>query len=189
MTQAVKPLIGITMGDPLGIGPEVAVKALADARVHAMARPLIIGHEQMFRKAAGIAGLECDIRSVQCEADADFQAGIINVLQLEECRVKSETYGTVSAEAGHAAFVAIERAIALAQGARIHGIVTGPINKEAINAAGHHYPGHTEILAHYTGTRNFAMLLAYGELKVIHVTTHIPLHQVSASITKDRVFD
>ena len=187
MTETARPLIGITMGDPSGIGPEVAVKALARASLQAPARPLVIGHEQVMCQAVHRAGLALQVRSVQSETDADFQEGVVNVLQPEGCHVGTPALGQVSAEAGHAAFVAIEKAIALAQERRIHAVVTGPIHKEAINAAGHHFPGHTEIFAQYTGTEDFAMLLAYGDLKVIHVTTHIPLCQVSESITRDRI--
>ena len=175
MAGTVKPLIGITMGDPFGIGPEVAVKALACPHIEALARSLLIGHEQVIRRAVGRAGLALQVLSVQSENEADFQKGVINVLQPEGCDVKTPAFGKVSAEAGHAAFVAIEQAIALAQSGRIHAVVTGPIHKEAINAAGHLFPGHT------------AMLLAYGDLKVIHVTTHIPLCRVSESVTRERV--
>ena len=187
MKETVKPLIGMTMGDPMGIGPEVAVKALARTSVHTMARPLVIGHEQVMRKAVHRAGLALQVRLVQNETDAVFKEGIINVLQPEGCQVSTSAMGQVSAEAGHAAFVAIEKAIALAQEGHIDAVVTGPIHKEAINAAGHHFAGHTEIFAQYTGTQDFAMLLAYGDLKVIHVTTHIPLSKVSESITKERI--
>ena len=188
MQATVKPLIGMTMGDPMGIGPEVTVKALAHKPVHEMARPLVIGHEQVMRQAVSRAGLALVVRSVQSETDAEFQAGVVNVLEPEGCHVTQDMLGQVSAEAGHAAFVAIEKAIALALERRIDAVVTGPIHKEAINAAGHRFPGHTEIFAQYTGTQDYAMLLAYGDLKVIHVTTHMPLARVSDSLTQERIF-
>jgi len=188
MTRTARPLIGMTMGDPMGIGPEVAVKALSRACVHALARPLVIGSEQVMRQAVRRAGLPLQVRSVCSETDADFEAGVIYVFQPEGCQVTTSALGQVSAEAGHAAFLAIENAIALAKERRIDAVVTGPIHKEAINAAGHHFPGHTEIFAQYTDTRDYAMLLAYGDLKVIHVTTHIPLCQVSESLSRERIF-
>ncbi len=187
MADTDRPLIGITMGDPSGIGPEVAVRALARASLQALARILVIGHEQVMRRAVHRAGLALQVRRVQNETEGDFREGVVNVLQPEGCHVGTSALGQVSSEAGHAAFVAIEKAIALAQERCIHAVVTGPIHKEAINAAGHHFPGHTEIFAQYTGTKDFAMLLAYGDLKVIHVTTHIPLCRVSESITQDRI--
>jgi 4-hydroxythreonine-4-phosphate dehydrogenase len=182
-----RPIIGITMGDPFGVGPEIAVKALADKNIYSLCRPLLIGNVKVFQEAVTLTGLELKVRSVRSETEADFKPGQIDVLQPADCLVEELQYGTVSAEAGHAAFIAIEKAIELAKSGKIHAAVTGPINKEAINAAGHNFPGHTEIFAHYTGTKDYAMLLIYGDLRVIHVTTHVPLEQVSRMVTKQRV--
>jgi 4-phospho-D-threonate 3-dehydrogenase / 4-phospho-D-erythronate 3-dehydrogenase len=170
--NALKPVIGITMGDPSGIGPEIAVKALSCERVRALCRPLLIGSTPIIAEAAADIGLE---------------PGTIEVLEPEGCAIKNRMYGKVSAEAGHAAFVAIEKAIELALAGQVAAVVTGPIHKEAIRAAGHPFPGHTEMFAHYTGVKDYAMLLVYGDLRVIHVTTHVPLSQVSSLITKPRV--
>ena len=182
-----RPIIGITMGDPCGIGPEIGVKALACERVASICRPLLIGNVSVIEEAAILSGLGLKIRSVPMETEARFEPGVIDVLQPEDCCIKKRTYGKISAEAGHAAFVAIEKVIELARNGRIHAIVTGPIHKRAINAAGHPFQGHTEIFARYTGTEDYAMLLIYGDLRVIHVTTHVPLSQVSGLITKARV--
>jgi 4-hydroxythreonine-4-phosphate dehydrogenase len=201
------PIIGITMGDPGGIGPEIAVKGVAGilpARVEGVSpshlacrcssglcRPLLIGDIAVIEEAMTLAGLDLEVRVVPAETVAarDFATspGVIDVLQPEGCCVKERTWGRVSAEAGHAAFVAIEKAIELAMAGQIDATVTGPIHKEAINAAGHAFPGHTEIFARYTGTEDYAMLLVYGDLRVIHVTTHVPLSQVSGLITTARV--
>ncbi len=182
-----RPILGITMGDPFGIGPEIAVKALATQNIYSICRPLLIGDAEVFRQAMTVMGLELKTLSVQSETEAGFEPGQIDVLQPAGCHVKELHYGTVSATAGHAAFLAIEKAIELARNGRIHAAVTSPIHKEAINLAGHDFPGHTEIFAHYTGTKDYAMLLIYGDLRVIHVTTHIPMQQVSRMITQDRV--
>lgn len=182
-----KPIIGITMGDPCGIGPEIGVMALACERVASICRPLLIGNVSVIEEAATMSGLGLKIRSVLIETEAHFEPGVIDVLQPQDCHIKERTYGKVSAEAGHAAFVAIEKVIELARTGRVHATVTGPIHKGAINAAGHHFPGHTEIFARYTGTEDYAMLLIYGDLRVVHVTTHVPLGQVSGLITKPKV--
>ena len=182
-----RPIIGITMGDPCGIGPEIGVKALACERVASICRPLLIGDVSVIEEAAVLSGSGLRIRSVSTETGARFEPGVIDILQPEDCNIKEQPHGKVSAEAGHAAFVVIEKAIELAMNGRIHAVVTGPINKAAINAAGHHFQGHTEIFARYTGTEDYAMLLIYGDLRVIHVTTHVPLGQVSGLITKVRV--
>lgn len=182
-----RPIIGITMGDPFGIGPEIAVKALSVGRLRANCRPLLIGDVAVIREAAALTGLDLQVWSVPDEAEAGLEPGVIDVLQPEGGCVRTRTYGRVCAEAGHAAFVAIEKAIELAMAGRIAATVTGPIHKEAIRAAGHPFPGHTEIYAQYTGTADYAMLLVYGDLRVIHVTTHVPLRKVSGLIAKARV--
>jgi len=175
------------MGDPAGIGPEIAVKALADKNIYSICRPLLIGNTGVFQEAVNLTGLDFTLKLVQNEAETGFKPGKIEVLQPEDCNIEQLRYGTVSTEAGHAAFVAIETAIELAKRGKINAVVTGPINKEAINAAGHNFPGHTEIFADYTGTKDYAMLLIYADLRVIHVTTHVPLEQVGRMVTKERV--
>ncbi len=170
--SALKPVIGITMGDPSGIGPEIAVKALSCEKVREWCRPLLVGDARAIARAA---------------ADAGLDPRTIDMLEPEGCCVQGQTYGKVSAEAGHAAFLAIEKAIKMALAGQIAAVVTGPIHKEAIRAAGHPFPGHTEIFAHYTGVKDYAMLLVYGDLRVIHVTTHVSLSQVPSLVTKARV--
>jgi 4-hydroxythreonine-4-phosphate dehydrogenase len=189
-----RPVLGITMGDPFGIGPEIAIKALANKDVYSLCRPLLIGDANVFKQVIPFTELELKVQPVHSETEAVFSTGCltaelgqINVLQPEGCCVTELQYGTISAQAGQAAFAAIEKAIELATSGRIHAVVTSPINKEAIHLAGYDFPGHTEIFAHYTGTGDYAMLLIYGDLRVIHVTTHIPLRQVSQKITKTRV--
>jgi len=190
-----RPFLGITMGDPFGVGPEIAVKALANENVYSLCRPLLIGDVNVFRQAVAFTQLKLKVRSVQSETEADFKPGQIDVLQPQGCCVKELLYGTVSAQAGHAAFTAIEKVIELAMDGTIHAVVTGPINKKAIHSAGYDFPGHTEIFAHYTGTKDYAMLLIYDEdsrfagasLRVVHVTTHVPIREVSQMITQARV--
>ena len=182
-----RPIIGITMGDPFGVGPEIAVKALADKNAYSLCRSLLIGNIKVIQEAITLTKLELKVQPVLSETEADFKPGQIDVLQPAGCLVKELQYGNVSAQAGHAAFTAIEKAIELAKSGKIHAAVTCPINKEAINAAGHNFPGHTEIFADYTGTKDYAMLLIYGDLRVIHVTTHVPIEQVGRMVIKQRV--
>ncbi|MBN1507089.1 MAG: 4-hydroxythreonine-4-phosphate dehydrogenase PdxA [Sedimentisphaerales bacterium] len=191
-----RPIIGITMGDPCGIGPEIAVKSVAGilpARAEGgtpssrSCRPLLIGDASVITEAVALAKLDVKVRTVPTAEASASAPGVIDVLQPEGCCVGERVYGKVSAEAGHAAFVAIEKAIELALTGQIDATVTGPIHKEAINAAGHAFPGHTEIFAQYTGTEDYAMLLVYGDLRVIHVTTHVPLSHISGLISRPRV--
>ena len=182
-----RPTIAITMGDPAGIGPEIAAKALARGEVYKTCRPLIVGDAEVMRQGMRIAGVRLCVRSIAQVEEAAFHENGMDVLDLKNVDVAHLEPGRVCASAGNAAFEAIEKVIELALDKRVDATVTGPIHKEALNAAGHKYAGHTEIFAHRTRTRDYAMLLVYGDLRVIHVTTHIPLQQVSGSITKARV--
>jgi 4-hydroxythreonine-4-phosphate dehydrogenase len=183
-----KPLLGITMGDPAGIGPEVVVKALTGKHIYELCRPLVIGDGNVMAAAAGFLKAKCQIHLIDDVDEANFEYGTIDVLDLKNVDLKKLQYGQVSAMAGDAAFTAIEKAISLAMEHRIDATVTAPINKEAINLAGHHFSGHTEIYAHYTGTRDYAMMLVHEKFRVIHVSTHVSLRQACERVKQDRVF-
>jgi 4-hydroxythreonine-4-phosphate dehydrogenase len=183
-----RPIIGITMGDPSGIGPEIAVKAMACQQLRSTCWPLLIGDAVIITEAVTLTGLNLTALPIFSIDEARFDPETINVLQVDGCACPNLKHGEISAESGNAAFLAIERAIELAQAGQLDAIVTGPIHKEALHAAGHLFPGHTEIFAQYTQTQDYAMLLIYGDLRVIHVTTHIPLQKVSDAIEPSRIF-
>jgi len=166
--------IGITMGDPAGVGPEVVMKALAHPATYETARPIVIGDAKRLERAAAIARLALDVRAVAEPEQARFEHGTVDCIDLGLVPVDLP-FGKLSAAAGEAAYRYIERAVALANKQRIDAICTAPINKEALNAAGHRYPGHTELLAELTGTREVSLMLMAPKLRVIHVTTHIGL--------------
>jgi len=169
-----RPRIGITMGDPAGVGPEVVMKALAHQAPYENARPLVIGDAKRLERAATIAGLKLAVRTLREPEDARFERGTVDCIDL--ALVPAELpFGELSPLAGEAAYRYIERAVKLAQERRIDAICTAPLNKEALNAAGHRYPGHTELLAELTGTREVSLMLMAPKLRVIHVTTHIGL--------------
>ncbi|KAF7963326.1 4-hydroxythreonine-4-phosphate dehydrogenase [Cupriavidus sp. UYMU48A] len=168
------PVIGITMGDATGIGPEVIVKSLAHASVYAQCRPLVIGDARRLEQAAALTGTPLTVRAVDTPAQARYQRGTIDCIDLGLIPADLP-FGKLSAVAGDAAFRYIERAVALAQAEQIDAICTAPLNKEALHAGGHRFPGHTEMLAHLTGTPEVSMMLVAPKLRVIHVTTHIGL--------------
>ena len=169
-----RPRIGITMGDPAGVGPEVVMKALAHQAPYENARPLVIGDAKRLERAATIAGLKLAVRALREPEDARFERGTVDCIDL--ALVPAELpFGELSPLAGEAAYRYIERAVKLVQERRIDAICTAPLNKEALNAAGHRYPGHTELLAELTGTREVSLMLMAPKLRVIHVTTHIGL--------------
>ncbi len=184
-----KPILAITMGDPAGIGPEIAVKAFAIESMHDICKPILIGNAIVMKKAVDCLGNHQNIRTVQKVSEAKFEYGTIDVLDLEVESPEEIHFGEVSAVAGDLAFRAVKKAIDLALAKEVAGTVTGPIHKGALNLAGHHFSGHTEIYAHYTNTSKYAMLLADKNLKVIHVSTHVSLREACDKVKKDRVLD
>ena len=184
-----KPVIGITMGDPAGIGPEICVKALSDTNIYTKCKPLIVGDAEVIRHAVDMLGLSLNINPVYKVEDAVFTPGIIDVFDLRNVIADELLPGEVSAMAGHAAFEAVTKVIEMALNNQIDATVTAPINKESIHRAGHHFSGHTEIYAHYTNTAKFAMLLADDNLRVIHATTHVSLRKACDLCKKERVLE
>ena len=175
------PTIGITMGDPAGVGPEVVMKALARADAYALCRPLVIGDAKQLARTDVFLRLNLEIHPVKAPVQAKFRPGMVDCIDL--ANVPSDiAYGKVSAVAGEAAYRYIERAVKLALDHSIGAICTGPINKEALNAAGHRYPGHTELLAKLTGTKEVSLTLFAPKLRVIHVTAHVGLLDAIAII-------
>ncbi len=159
------PRVGITMGDPAGVGPEVVVKALGHAEVYERCRPTVIGDARRLTRAGRLVNQP---RPVEC-----VDLGLVP---------EDLPFGKVSAAAGEASFRYIERAVKLALAGEIDAICTAPISKEALNAAGHRYPGHTELLAELTGTPEVSLMLISPKLRVIHVTAHIGLLDAIARI-------
>jgi len=175
------------MGDPASIGPEIAIKALLTEKVNKICRPFIVGDAAILDYTIDHLKWKAKIHPITRVAEAVFQPGVIDVLDMETVDLDSFAWGEVSAMAGHAAFEAVRKVIELAMAGEIDATVTGPINKKSINNAGHHFAGHTEIYAHYTGTAKYGMLLVEDNLKVIHVSTHVSLRQACDLVKKDRV--
>lgn len=184
-----KPLIAITMGDPASIGPEIAVKALLDHQIHEICRPLLVGDAEVFRDIIRKMGLDTTIHSIANVSEATFEFNHIDVLDLRNVTLENLKFGEISAMAGNAAFEAVKKVIDLAMAGEVDATVTGPINKKSINEAGHHFAGHTEIYAHYTGTKKYAMLLVEDHIKVIHVSTHVSLRQACDLVKKARILE
>ncbi|MEY8762384.1 MULTISPECIES: 4-hydroxythreonine-4-phosphate dehydrogenase PdxA [Clostridium] len=184
-----KPILGITMGDPSGIGPEIAAKTLAKKKIYDMCRPIIVGDANVMVQAIKITGVDLKVNRVYNVGDALFRYGTMDVYDLKNTDMEQLVYGKVSAMAGKAGFEAVKKVIELALHGEIDATITGPINKEAMNLAGFHYSGHTEIYAHYTKTKNYTMMLACGSLRVVHVSTHVSLREACDLVKKSRVFE
>lgn len=168
------PIIALTMGDAAGVGPEVIVKALAHPEVQQMCRALVVGDAGRLRQAAEITGAGIDVISRTDPGQAAYKPGTVECLDLH-LLPKDLKFGELSPLAGDAAYQYVARAVELAQDHRVDAICTAPLNKEALHAGGHPYPGHTEMLADLTGTPEVSMMLSTPKIRVIHVTTHIGL--------------
>jgi 4-hydroxythreonine-4-phosphate dehydrogenase len=187
------PVIGITMGDAAGIGPEIIAKTLADPAWYEKCRPIVIGDASIMQRAMSVVGSPQTMRAVSDVGGAptidptERHATHLDLIDLDLLRPEDVPFGKLSAKAGDAAFRYIERANALALDGAMDAICTAPLNKEALHAGGHDYPGHTEILADLSGTKEYAMMLTAPNLRVIHVTTHIGLLDAIKRVTPERV--
>lgn len=197
-----RPIIGITMGDPFGNGPEITVKALADPAVCARCRPVVIGdYASMVYAAEAVKnaeGIQTQVRRVSTIDQAKFEPGIIDVYDLGLVPVGAipgnpktpKPFGLgPTALGGEASFQYVKRVIELALAGEVDATVTNALSKEAINMAGHHYSGHTEIYADFTHTSKYTMMLAYKDLRVVHVSTHVSLREACDRVTKERVLE
>ncbi|RFU70125.1 4-hydroxythreonine-4-phosphate dehydrogenase PdxA [Peribacillus saganii] len=184
--QTNKPIIGITMGDGAGVGPEIIMKALNDEKIFKSCAPFVIGDSKLLERAGKIVGNDAQIKKISSPDEAVFQYGTVEVVDLN-LLPEDLPFGQISAEAGNAAFRYLERAIQLANEGKIDAICTAPLNKEALHKGGHLFPGHTEILAELTNTEDYSMMLSAPNLKVIHVTTHVGIIDAVKRINPARV--
>ncbi|HEY2761118.1 MAG TPA: 4-hydroxythreonine-4-phosphate dehydrogenase PdxA, partial [Pirellulales bacterium] len=199
MTATTKPILAVTMGDPAGIGPEVIARAWVDATVHEHARVVVVGHPAVLLKAIRLVG--CDISLVELSSPDELSDNIADVRKMLIINVCTDDAavaptGVVDPRAGEAAYQCVTAATHWALEKKIGGIVTAPLSKSALHAAGHHYPGHTELLAEICGVRNFAMMLylppgdlvqAPAGLGVAHVTLHQSMRSVFDDLTIETI--
>ncbi len=183
------PILAITMGDAAGTGPEIITRALTRPEIRACCRPLVIGDAAMMERARGYTGVAVEIRGVARPEDAQFDAGTIDVLDLHNLDLERLAPGRLSPMAGHAAFEYIKLATELALQRHAAAVVTSAINKAALNQAGHHYDGHTEILADLCGAPSATMMLVADRLRVSHVSTHVPLRVAIERVRPERILE
>ncbi len=182
-----KPVIGITMGDAAGVGPEIIVKALAHQETYDLCKPVVIGDSSILERAINILGYSFKVNIVKAVQEAKFKHGVIDIVDLDLLESNLE-FGKVSAQSGAAAFKFLEKAVQLAKDKEIAAICTAPLNKEAMHLGGYKYPGHTEILADLTDTKDYSMMLSSPKLKVIHLTTHVGLRKAIDLIDPERTY-
>jgi 4-hydroxythreonine-4-phosphate dehydrogenase len=175
------PIVGITMGDAAGIGPEITMKSFGHSELYDWCRPLVIGDAGRLREAGRIVNSQLEVNAINSPSDAKFRFAIADCIDLKLIP-EGLPWGRLSSVCGDAAYQYLAHAVELAKASQIDAICTAPLNKEALHAGGHIFPGHTEILAHLTGTPEVSMMLSTPKLKVIHVTAHIGLIDAIAKI-------
>jgi 4-hydroxythreonine-4-phosphate dehydrogenase len=175
------------MGDPAGIGAEVSLKALLEPTVYSLCRPLVVGTLEVLARIEDILQSGQQVQAVPSPAAGRYTHGTVDVLDLGDEHPGPFPLGVAAKENGAAAVAYVERAIALALSREVDAIATAPLNKEAMRAAGFPYDGHTELLAVKTGTQVYTMMLASGDFRVFHVSTHVSLRDAIARAKKTRV--
>jgi len=187
MNEEHKPLLAITMGDAAGSGPEIITKALAQSEIKAACRSVVIGDAAIMRAALEITGVPSEVRAIEKISEASFPDGVIEVIDLHNIQLDQLKRGRVNPMAGKAAFEYIKLATSMALAGECDAIVTSAINKEALNKAGYHYDGHTQLLAELCEAPDVVMMLVSGQLRIAHVTTHVSLRQAIELIRPERI--
>jgi len=191
-----RPLVALTMGDPAGVGPEIVVGAWSETVVHDCCRPVVVGHPEILRRAVRLWQTRVRVQEIERPEQADPRPGVIPCIPCGRDDVLEVRPGTLDARAGQAAYDAVVAATKLAQSGQVDAITTAPLHKEALHRAGHHYPGHTELLADLCEVDDFAMMLYLGPdeerlgpagLAVVHVTLHSALRDVFGAIDEDAI--
>jgi 4-hydroxy-L-threonine phosphate dehydrogenase PdxA len=186
-TEEYKALLAITMGDAAGSGPEIVAKALALSEIRALCRPMVVGDAAVMKDALRITGVRGQIKAISKLSEASFQEGLVEVIDLHNIQLDRLTRGRVDPMAGKAAYDYIKLGTEMTLGGKADAIVTSAINKEALNKAGYHYDGHTQLLAELCGVKDVAMMLVSGNLRVSHVSTHVSLSQAIERVRPPRI--
>ena len=186
-----KPLVAVTMGDPAGVGPEICLRLLQHAPVHELCTPVVFGTAEVLRRVAGVLGLpfEAPVLRQQDWHSARHQLQGPAVLDIDCLDAACITPGQVDAACGNAAFQYVIASIQAGLAGEVDAIATAPLNKEAMNAAGHHFPGHTEIFAERMDAERSCMMLTSDEITCSLVSIHVGLHEVPGLLSRERILD
>ncbi len=180
-----RPLLALTMGDPVGVGPEITVLALADPAVYQACRPVVLGDFPALERARREFTPDLILQPVKDPSQGRYQVGIIDLIPLSHLAPENLLHCHPTAAGGEAMVSYILTAIDMALNKEVAGMVTGPISKTALNLAGYRYPGHTELLADRTGAKEVAMMLAGGNFRVVLATIHCALAEVADRLSFD----
>jgi len=185
MAVETRPVIAITIGDPAGIGPEVVVKALAEKDIYNSCRPFVIGESGAIQAAIALSGKNLALHPIEKAAETKGKFGTIDILDMHNLDWGKVKMGEMSADCGWAAMEFLQMAMQLALNREITAMVNAPINKEATMLAGYTGLGHLEYLAQATHTKTYATMLATGNLRCVHLTTHYSLKEACDKVKKD----
>jgi 4-hydroxythreonine-4-phosphate dehydrogenase len=179
------PLVAVTLGDPAGVGPEIIVKTFADPQFSEENRAVVVGDETILKRAINLLDLTLNLNVISRPVEGNFGSGVIDLIPASELP-EDLPFGELDERAGAAAFEYVKRATEFALEGEVEAVCTAPLNKEAMHLGGYKYPGHTEILAELTGTKDYAMMLVAEDLRVIHVSTHVSLKEAIERVRPER---
>ena len=187
MLEKKRPILGISTGDPAGIGPEITVKALQHPDIYEISKPLVVCDALIIQQIVAICGFSLKVNSVSKPSEGLYEFGTVDVLDMKNIDMEKFRFNMISEMTGRASFEYVAKVIELAKERSIDATITGPIHKEAIQKAGFNYAGHTEIYGDLTGTKDYAMMLADGGFRVVHVSTHVSLLNAIKRVKKERI--
>jgi 4-phospho-D-threonate 3-dehydrogenase / 4-phospho-D-erythronate 3-dehydrogenase len=182
-----KPILGITMGDAAGIGPELILKAFRKRELFRICRPVIIGSRAVMEFYKARLGIDVAFNVIEDVSCAEYKDGIPDLLDMRLVHVSKFRVGVVAAEPGKAAVVYTQAAGRMAMDGTIDAIVSAPLNKEAMRMAGYNFEGQTQILGELTGSKKYGMILVLGKIRVMMLTNHLALRQACDAVTKEKV--
>jgi len=182
-----KPTLAITLGDPAGIGSEIIAKTLADPETYNICNPLVVGDKDALQMGIEVAKTDLKIHVITEPTQAKYNSGTIDLIDLKNIDPAKIQMGKPAPMTGAASAEYVIKAADLALAEKVDAIVTAPLNKEAMHMGGYNYPGHTELLAEKSMTSDYAMMLATGNLRVVHATTHIPFKDIPKKLTTERI--
>jgi 4-hydroxythreonine-4-phosphate dehydrogenase len=183
-----KPTLVITLGDPAGIGPEIVAKTLADPETYHICNPVVVGDIHAMQMGIEVAKTDLKIHVIDELNQANYNYGSIDLIDLKNIDPEKIQMGKPAPMTGAASAEYVIKAADLALEGKVDAIVTAPLNKEAMHMGGYNYPGHTELLAEKSETSDYAMMLATGNLRVVHATTHIPFKEITTHLTEERIY-
>ena len=186
-----RPLIAITMGDPAGIGSELCAKVLSKMEIYDRCKPLVIGDANAIQEAIEFTNRNLKVNIVTSPSEGKYEFGTMDILDLGNVDMSKLEYGKVSAMCGKAAGEYIAKAIELAMKGEVDATVTNPIHKESFKLGGwgEKYAGHTEMYANLTNTKGYSMMLAHGDFRTVHVSTHVSLRRACDLVKKERILE